>query len=1329
MSVNSDIHTATTTTYIAEEGEHKNDKEDSSQTDIDIDYSIVDALPPVLKKQLSEKKEKSEKLKDDQTIGSSDDDEDKTKKPPTVGLFELFKFSNGTDKLLMLIGSLGATVNGTILPLMTIFFGRFITAFGVYALAVRTQPADTLADAKQTLEDEIKENILFFLALGVAAFVSSYVQMTCWMIAGENQAKRVREFYYAALLRQDISWFDAMSTGEVTTRITADTNIFQEGVSEKVGMIIQYIVTFISAFVIGFVKGWKLALVLCCVIPLLALAGGAMSKAMAETTTDGQDAHAGAGAVAEQAISGVRTVFAFGGEKHEIKRYFAQLQVAYKSGKRKAIISGLGLGSIFLIMFCTYGLGFWYGSRLVERREKTGGEVLNTFFAVMFGAFTLGNSAPHFSAVGKGLGAAASLFSVISRVPPIDVSSESGKKLVKSQVKGRMEFRNLNFHYPQRPDVPVLKNFSLTIEPGQTVALVGSSGSGKSTIVGLLERFYDPISGSILLDGDDIKDINIKSLRTQIGLVGQEPVLFPETIAQNIKWGGMPNEKEPSLEEVIEVCKKANANEFIEELPDKYDTLVGEKGSLLSGGQKQRIAIARALIKDPAILLLDEATSALDSESERLVQTALDAASTNRTTIVVAHRLSTIKNADNIVVMSKGEIVETGKHDELIERKGMYYDLVKAQELKTQKKSEEEDDDEELSMISDLEDDTAITIEENLAHKDTLRRMSTKATVLSTKTNEELRAEEEAEAAKKKAPFGRVARLNASEWPLILAGSFGSSLFGAQMPLFSVVFAHILETLTKLDDLPTLRKESNFWAGMFVLLGLVAFIGNFLNLCCFSLSAERLTRRLRDMAFRAIMAQEIGFFDEEKNNTGALTSKLAGDASKVEGLTGSLLGTVVQTIVAMSVGMIIAFANGWKLTLVVLSALPLVVFAGLFQMKTLAGYGQKTAKAYEDSGQIVQQSVSNMRTIAALSREESFKVLYGQSLEEPHKIAVKGSIFSSFGFGLSQAVLYFIWSLSFWYGSRLQISGEYSNSQMNNVLFTVVFSAFALGQIGAFAPNVAKAKIAAIAIFELVDRKSLINVSETLENDRPTPVTGTASAHGVRFNYPARPDVPILRGFDLSVLAGKTVAIVGSSGSGKSTVVSLVLRYYDVASGSVKVEHVNVREWNLEYLRSNMALVGQEPVLFDISIGDNIRYGKEGCTQEEIEEAAKAANIHNFIESLPEKYNTRVGEKGSQLSGGQKQRIAIARALIRQPKLLLLDEATSALDSESEKVVQNALDRAAKNRTTITIAHRLSTIQNADLILVVKKGQVVEQGNHMELIARRGLYFELVNKQ
>ncbi|KAG9306772.1 hypothetical protein G9A89_005672 [Geosiphon pyriformis] len=1292
----------------------KNQSKLSSETP--IDFSVTDLLSQEVN--LNGKSEPdngfSEKEKDSKKQKEKDD-------LAKVGFFELFRFATPVERLFMFLGSISAAANGSALPIMTIVFSAFIKAFYKFVRDYK----DDGQKAKDELTDSVNKNSVWFIIMGVSVFVLSYLQMTLWMIAGERQAKRIRILYYSSILRQDIAWFDSISTGDLTTRISGDVTLLQEGISEKIGFIIQYVTTFIAGFVIAFTKGWKLSLVLTSVIPLLVAAGGAMAYGISNSAVDGQDAYGAAGAVAEQVFGGIRTVVAFAGERREIVRYKEKLQIAYKVGVKKALISGIGMGAIMGILFSTYGLAFWYGAKLVVNGELTGDQVLNVFFAIIIGAFSLGNASPNFSSVGNALGAAAKLFAMIDRVPPIDSASEQGKILVKSDVRGQIEFKNINFHYPQRPDVPILKNFNLTIEAGQTVALVGSSGSGKSTIISLLERFYDPISGSVSLDGVDLKNVNIQSLRTQIGLVGQEPVLFPESIAQNIKWGGISDGPEPTLEEVIEASKKANAHEFVIDLPDQYNSMVGEKGALLSGGQKQRIAIARALIKDPAILLLDEATSALDTESERLVQDALDAASTNRTTVVVAHRLSTIKNADKIVVMQKGEIMEIGRHDELIEREGIYYGLVKAQELKTKRDAHDDNDSDDEESISSQNGETIIEMDEK--KKQFLRRMSTKASTV--KSNEEIIADDYEQKSKEKLLLIRVFKMNLPEWPIIIFGILGAAVNGAIMPLFSLVFSTILQIFSKTDDLPQMRKDANFWAAMFVVLAGVALVANFLQMGLFSISGERLTKRVRALTFEAIIRQEIAFFDEEKNSTGALTSKLATDASKVEGLTGGIMGSIISLFSNTVTGLVIAFVIGWKLAAVVLASSPAIVASGLLQMKALAGYGASTRKAYEQSGGIVQQSVSNMRTISALTREGTFKRMYEESLEKPHKMTLKGSIYSSIGFGLSQGLLFFVWTLAFWYGSRLLGNQEYTLEQMLRVLFAIIFTAMSLGQLSAFAPNTAKAKISAISIFEILDRRSKIDTTENEGKERPTPVTGEVSISLAKFNYPARPETKILRGLDMRVKSGKTVALVGGSGSGKSTVVSLLLRYYDVLSGSVKAEGVDVRDWNLEYLRSNMAIVGQEPVLFDLTIGENIAYGKEGCTQKEIEAAAKDANIHNFISSLPLGYNTPVGEKGTQLSGGQKQRVAIARALIRNPKLLLLDEATSALDSESEKVVQNALDLAAKGRTTVTIAHRLSTIQNADLILVVKKGKVIEQGKHLDLIQQHGLYYELVNKQ
>jgi len=561
-------------------------------------------------------------------------------------------------------------------------------------------------------------------------------------------------------------------------------------------------------------------------------------------------------------------------------------------------------------------------------------------------AFSIGNVSPYFSTVASSLGAAKNIFSVIDRKSLIDPSSTAGKTIASSEFVGTIEFKNVSFHYPSRPDITVLKNFSLKIEPNQTVALVGSSGSGKSTIVGLLERFYDPVEGEILIDGIPLKEWNLKTLRGLIGLVGQEPVLFQNSIRQNIAWGKVSDDdKEVSLEEVIEACKKANAYEFISELPKKYDTLVGEKGALLSGGQKQRIAIARALIKNPPILLLDEATSALDVEAERVVQSALDNASTNRTTIVIAHRLSTIKNADKIVVMDKGVVQEVGKHDELIERQGVYYGLVKAQELKKKKEEEDDDDDDDDSSRGSIKgDEVVVAIEEkekSTQLKRILTRESTTKSILSSKDEEERIQKEQEKFKGAKTPIRRLYKMSKPELLLITIGVLASCINGTIFPLFALVFSSILNTFSKLDRPDELRKESDFYAGMFATLGGVVLIAEFGKNAFFALSSERLTKRLRVMTFESLLKQEVAFFDDENNGTGVLTSKLAVDATKVEGLTGTLMGNIVQTVTTIVLSLAFSFAYGWKLTLVIVAAAPIIGIANYAKLKSLAGYGAK----------------------------------------------------------------------------------------------------------------------------------------------------------------------------------------------------------------------------------------------------------------------------------------------------------------------------------------------------------------------------------------------------
>lgn len=464
-------------------------------------------------------------------------------------------------------------------------------------------------------------------------------------------------------MRQNIGFFDKIGSGEITTRITADTNLVQDGISEKVGLSLNAMATFVTAFVIGFIKSWKLTLILSSTVVAIVVIMGSGSSFIVKYSKQSLASYAEGGTIAEEVISSIRNATAFGTQDKLARQYDTHLGNAEKYGFKTKRILAIMLGFMFLIIYLNYGLAFWMGSRFYVDNEIGLSQILTILLSIMIGAFALGNVAPNVQAFTTAMSAAVKIFNTIDRVSPLDPTSDAGKKL--EHVDGTIELRNIRHIYPSRPEVVVMDGVSLVIPAGKKTALVGASGSGKSTIVGLVERFYDPVGGQVFLDGHDVSTLNLRWLRQQISLVSQEPTLFGTTIYKNIEHGLIGTKFEHESEErkkefVIEAAKQANAHDFVSALPEGYETNVGERGFLLSGGQKQRIAIARAIVSDPKILLLDEATSALDTKSEGVVQAALEVAAAGRTTITIAHRLSTIKDADNIVVMTQGRIVEQG---------------------------------------------------------------------------------------------------------------------------------------------------------------------------------------------------------------------------------------------------------------------------------------------------------------------------------------------------------------------------------------------------------------------------------------------------------------------------------------------------------------------------------------------------------------------------------------------------------------------------------------------------------------------------------------------
>ncbi|CAE6054783.1 unnamed protein product [Arabidopsis arenosa] len=1276
----------------------------ASESGLNGDSNIVEEVSET-KRGKEEEVKKTEK---------KDEEHEKTK---TVPFYKLFAFADSFDFLLMILGTLGSIGNGLGFPLMTLLFGDLIDAFG-------QNQTNTDVTAK------VSKVALKFVWLGIGTFAAAFLQLSGWMISGERQAARIRSLYLKTILRQDIAFFDIdTNTGEVVGRMSGDTVLIQDAMGEKVGKAIQLLATFVGGFVIAFVRGWLLTLVMLSSIPLLVMAGALLAIVIAKTASRGQTAYAKAATVVEQTIGSIRTVASFTGEKQAISNYNKHLVTAYKAGVIEGGSTGLGLGTLFLVVFCSYALAVWYGGKLILDKGYTGGQVLNIIIAVLTGSMSLGQTSPCLSAFAAGQAAAFKMFETIERKPNIDSYSTDGKVL--DDIKGDIELKDVYFTYPARPDEQIFRGFSLFISSGTTVALVGQSGSGKSTVVSLIERFYDPQTGEVLIDGINLKEFQLKWIRSKIGLVSQEPVLFTASIKDNIAYG----KDDATIEEIKAAAELANASKFVDKLPQGLDTMVGEHGTQLSGGQKQRIAVARAILKDPRILLLDEATSALDAESERVVQEALDRIMVNRTTVVVAHRLSTVRNADMIAVIHQGKIVEKGSHTELLkDPEGAYSQLIRLQEEKNSDANAS--DEQKMSSIESFKQSSLrkSSLGRSLSKGGSSRGNSSRHSFNmfgfpgGIDGNDAQDQEEDTTQPKtkqKKVSIFRIAALNKPEIPVLILGSISAAANGVILPIFGILIASVIKAFFQPPK--KLKEDTSFWAIIFLVLGFASIIAYPAQTFFFAIAGCKLVQRIRSMCFEKVVHMEVGWFDEPENSSGTIGARLSADAATIRGLVGDSLAQTVQNLSSILAGLIIAFLACWQLAFVVLAMLPLIALNGFLYMKFMKGFSADAKKMYGEASQVANDAVGSIRTVASFCAEDKVMNMYTKKCEGPMKTGIRQGIVSGIGFGFSFFVLFSSYAASFYVGARLVDDGKTTFDSVFRVFFALTMAAMAISQSSSLSPDSSKADVAAASIFAIMDRESKIDPSvesgRVLDN-----VKGDIELRHVSFKYPARPDVQIFQDLCLSIRAGKTVALVGESGSGKSTVIALLQRFYDPDSGEITLDGVEIKSLRLKWLRQQTGLVSQEPILFNETIRANIAYGKGGdASESEIVSSAELSNAHGFISGLQQGYDTMVGERGIQLSGGQKQRVAIARAIVKDPKVLLLDEATSALDAESERVVQDALDRVMVNRTTIVVAHRLSTIKNADVIAVVKNGVIVEKGKHDTLInIKDGVYASLV---
>ncbi|CAF4050390.1 unnamed protein product, partial [Adineta steineri] len=692
----------------------------------------------------------------------------------------------------------------------------------------------------------------------------------------------------------------------------------------------------------------------------------------------------------------------------------------------------------------------------------------------------------------------------------------------------------------------------------------------------------------------------------------------------------------------------------------KYETLVGERGIQLSGGEKQRIALARALVKQPSILLLDEATSALDNVSEKIVQEALDRACENSTTIVIAHRLTTIQNADYIYVLDEGGVVEEGTHETLLAKEGgKYQTMVKMQQA-----------------------------EKTINTQDGLMNMA-KAT-----------AEDEEQI------LERVRLLNESE-----ATDINQEFNDC-----------------KYTDV---RRRVLITCGLFILTGAVFMILYFFHFVTFGIAGAKLVSRLRSKAFACFLRQEVAYFDRSENSSGSICTHLASNAAAIQDMVGTRLGVVCQALSMCTFGFTLGFFYNWQLTIIIAIPFVTLLIVSIIQIRLSSWLKTQSNLIYSQASTLTVEVITNMRTVKQLSMENEVLRQYSNMIDEVLIMFWRPEALFATIYGLNWMMELLTLGLLYW---RALILLETNGINMSDVVMISAFGMFALKSlnlVGMLAQRIGASFAAAHAFFDLFDRIPTIDNGSN-KGQELTNFSGEIEFNQVKFVYPSRPTALVLNKLQLSIKSGQRIALVGASGCGKSTIVQLLERFYDVTHGQLTLDGVDIRQLNIQWLRSRLGVVSQEPVLFDLTIAENITYGLENIPMDEIILAARKANIHKFIQQLPEGYDTKVGVKGSFLSGGEKQRIAIARVLIRRPKILLLDEATSAMDPYNEYIVQTTLEQAQiedPNRTSIIIAHRLSTIRSCDLIHVLEMGRIVESGTHTELIQKGGIYYKMLNAQ
>ena len=1290
------------------------------------------------------------------------------------------------DAALISCGIIFAIAAGAPFPLLGIIFGALVDEIN-----------SSGCSDNSNIMDGVITHALYMV--GVAAFncLALYVQAVCWSLVGERLVRRLREQYFGALLRQELAYFDTIPSSEVSTRLSKDLEEIQSGTSEKVGIFITSVSYFCIAYIVAFIKYSKLAGILLSLVGAYLIVGMVCSHLHRKYTTSISHSVESATAIASDALSNMRIVEAFGA-KHVLEKVFvSRVSKGQVDGLKRSVVTASQFGLVIFISISANSLAFYQGSRDIARARESNslgglsaGSVYTVIFLLVDVSFIISQISPYLTIFYSAAIAAEKIFNLVDRSPRIDGTSSEGH--IMSQLKDSFCFQDVSFAYAGRPDIPVLDNVSFDIPACKHTAIIGLSGSGKSTIAALLTKVYEPTGGNIMKDGENLQDMNVRSVRGNFGVVEQDSVLLNASILENIaagliysstrfihlqsvlmSGGLLPLVEElrhssepaevlenqtPEVAQIFELvrhaAKVADAHVCIECTEDGYATSVGDRGSRLSGGQRQRVALARALIRDPQILLLDEATSSLDSQSESRIQRNIGKLLRNRTVISIAHRLSTIRNADYVIVLRNGKIIQQGHPSVLATSNGLYSQMLEHQSLSNGTNcTDSVEPKDETDFKKSAKTDDCLPIDVTTEDEQAKIRLVENALVQTPVPIKDMTISADIELTKRSSAWSVVRELSPFLRPqllFVLLGIVAAAFVGASYTGEALIFGHAVPSLSECIPAHKIESSGRLFALLFFLLALFELVANIISGSSFGWISVKLLFRLRGLVFRVLLDHGV-FWHESADRTPAKSvSLMIADTASLANLGGTTIGVVFSIILGLFVGLLASLIIAWKIAIVLLAAVPLVLGSGYMRLRIQATVQEKYRNAYAHSVALTLDAIQMMETIQVYSLEHYIFSKYQRSLQEPYRASFKTIAISSLWLSLGFSISIVIYALAYWWGAKQVSEGNYTQTQFFIVLPAILISAQSSGQLFALAPDISKAGTAASNILGMIrghvstkegelDQTSvgtdISNEKRDLEADLNVPGRAIQALsqgaavrlNAVHFSYPSKHNRPVLRGVDLAIKPGTFCALVGPSGCGKTTIFSLIERFYTPKSGSVLVNGFNINRTSDPSFRHNIAFVPQESILFDSPIRFNIELGGvpgSSVTQADIEEACRLANIHDTIVALPNGYDTRCGQRGGNFSNGQKQRLSVARALVRKPRLLLLDETTSALDAESEMLLQRSMEQIAATRgiTILAIAHRLCTVQRADMIFMMDQGRIIDKGTHHDLLSRNSAY-------